>query len=605
MSASDFTPPPLAVRDYCPRAARDLQADGIEPLVARALAARGVSTRAEITPPLAALPSPAALSGASECARILADAIAAGESIFVCGDFDADGVTATALAAGAFAQMGAKTRVADSRPRRRPRRLARRRRRSARRGARVLVSVDCGVDSEDGIARARELGLSVCITDHHPPKDGSTTAANCVVHPRGDGAFAGGNLAGVGVAFYAAVALRAELRARNAALDSVNLADWLDLVALGTVADCAPLDFVIAHWSDMESTESAKARDGREIDALFAISGRDPARAGAIDMSMAVAPRINAAVASAAPTPLCAACSRPILNPRASGGGARCRQRTTQDIAKRNDRASFGARAKNPAAAASRCSTNRGTPALSVWRAGTLADRRRRPAFVFTDGGDGQIKGRALAVGIRFASRARRHRPRTPALLASFGGHARAAGVALARADFDRFVAAFESHCRAAAFTPPPIEIDSPRAKRNHRPRRRANRAHSLGRRFRSAAIRRRIRCSERARNHRRTHAHALANGSEKYWATRFRAAPAGRPRINALYQIEPDNGAAARPPPCALSSLKSGDCKANGAVFVALRRRRMSARCSSRRRKRRKKQSASAGESRPRQTCT
>ena len=65
MSASDFTPPPLAVRDYCPRAARDLQADGIEPLVARALAARGVSTRAEITPPLAALPSPAALSGAA------------------------------------------------------------------------------------------------------------------------------------------------------------------------------------------------------------------------------------------------------------------------------------------------------------------------------------------------------------------------------------------------------------------------------------------------------------------------------------------------------------------------------------------------------------
>ena len=548
MSASDFTPPPLAVRDYCPRAARDLQADGIEPLVARALAARGVSTRAEITPPLAALPSPAALSGASECARILADAIAAGESIFVCGDFDADGVTATALAAGAFAQMGAKTAWRIPRPRRRPRRLARRRRRSrAARGA-GLVSVDCGVDSEDGIARARELGLSVCITDHHPPKDGSTTAANCVVHPRGDGAFAGGNLAGVGVAFYAAVALRAELRARAAPLplDSVNLADWLDLVALGTVADCAPLDAVnralVGHG--INRIRKGPRRPG--IDALFAISGRDPARAGAIDMSMAVAPRINAAGRIGRADAALRCLLAPDIKSAREAAGALDAANEQRKILQKETTAQVLARAqKTPPPLASRCSTNHGTPASSVWRRGlwpiAAADRLSFSPAAATDKSkdpgrspSGFDLHRALAAIDR----------ETPALLASFGGHARAAGVALARADFDRFVAAFESHCRAAAFTPPPIQIDSPPRQGEITARAAAQIARiPWGVAFEAPRFVGEFDVlSEREITGGHTRMR-LANGSEKYWATRFRAAPAGRPRINALYQIEPDNG--------------------------------------------------------------
>ena len=546
MSASDFTPPPLAVRDYCPRAARDLQADGIEPLVARALAARGVSTRAEITPPLAALPSPAALSGAGECARILADAIAAGESIFVCGDFDADGVTATALAAGAFAQMGAKTawRIPAREEGHGVSPAAAEE--AARRGARVLLSVDCGVDSEDGIARARELGLSVCITDHHPPKDGSTTAANCVVHPRGDGAFAGGNLAGVGVAFYAAVALRAELRARNAPLDSVNLADWLDLVALGTVADCAPLDAVNRALVGYGINRIRKGPRRPGIDALFAISGRDPARAGAIDMSMAVAPRINAAGRIGRADAALRCLLAPDIKSARESAGALDAANEQRKILQKETTAQVLARAqKNPAAACFALFDESWHPGVVGLAAGTLADRRRRPAFVFTGGGDGQIKGSGRSPSGFDLHRALAAIDReTPALLASFGGHARAAGVALARADFDRFVAAFESHCRAAAFTPPPIEIDSPPRQGEITARAAAQIARiPWGVAFEAPRFVGEFDVlSEREITGGHTRMR-LANGSEKYWATRFRAAPAGRPRINALYQIEPDNG--------------------------------------------------------------
>ena len=149
------------------------------------------------------------------------------------------------------------------------------------------------------------------------------------MHPRGDGAFAGGNLAGVGVAFYAAVALRAELRARAAPLplDSVNLADWLDLVALGTVADCAPLDAVnralVGHG--INRIRKGPRRPG--LDALFAISGRDPARAGAIDMSMAVAPRINAAGRiGRADAALRCLLAPDIKSAREAAGALRCRQ---------------------------------------------------------------------------------------------------------------------------------------------------------------------------------------------------------------------------------------------------------------------------------------
>ena len=455
-------------------------------------------------------------------------------------------MTATALAAGAFAQMGAKTawRIPAREEGHGVSPAAAEE--AARRGARVLVSVDCGVDSEDGIARARELGLSVCITDHHPPKDGSTTAANCVVHPRGDGAFAGGNLAGVGVAFYAAVALRAELRARNAALDSVNLADWLDLVALGTVADCAPLDAVnralVGHG--INRIRKGPRRPG--IDALFAISGRDPARAGAIDMSMAVAPRINAAGRIGRADAALRCLLAPDIKSAREAAGALDAANEQRKILQKETTAQVLARAqKNPAAACFALFDESWHPGVVGLAAGTLADRRRRPAFVFTGGGDGQIKGSGRAPSGFDLHRALAAIDReTPALLASFGGHARAAGVALARADFDRFVAAFESHCRAAAFTPPPIEIDSPPRQGEITARAAAQIARiPWGVAFEAPRFVGEFDVlSEREITGGHTRMR-LANGSEKYWATRFRAAPAGRPRINALYQIEPDGG--------------------------------------------------------------
>ena len=212
---------------------------------------------------------------------------------------------------------------------------------------------------------------------------------------------------------------------------------------------------------------------------------------------------------------------------------------------KKRPRKFWRARKKNPAAACFALFDESWHPGVVGLAAGTLADRRRRPAFVFTDGGDGQIKGSGRAPSGFDLHRALAAIDReTPALLASFGGHARAAGVALARADFDRFVAAFESHCRAAAFTPPPIEIDSPPRQGEITARAAAQIARiPWGVAFEAPRFVGEFDVlSEREITGGHTRMR-LANGSEKYWATRFRAAPAGRPRINALYQIEPDNG--------------------------------------------------------------
>ena len=366
------------------------------------------------------------------------------------------------------------------------------------------------------------------------------------MHPRGDGAFAGGNLAGVGVAFYAAVALRAELRARNAALDSVNLADWLDLVALGTVADCAPLDSVnralVGHG--INRIRKGPRRPG--IDALFAISGRDPARAGAIDMSMAVAPRINAAGRIGRADAALRCLLAPDIKSARESAGALDAANEQRKILQKETTAQVLARAqKNPAAACFALFDESWHPgvvglARGLWPI-AAADRLLFSPTAARGKSKDQGARRRDSICIARSPPSTAKRPPCSPLSAA----TRAPPESPSRAPTSIASSPLSNRIVAPpAFTPPPIQIDSPPRQGEINARAAAQIARiPWGIAFEAPRFVGEFDVlSEREITGGHTRMR-LANGSEKYWATRFRAAPAGRPRINALYQIEPDGG--------------------------------------------------------------
>ena len=345
----------IEVRDVPPRAAWALEQTGVHPLLARLYAARGVTSAAELDDGLARLLSPADLKGAQAAAVLLADAIAAGKRLCIVADYDCDGATACAVGLRGLRLLGAQhvdylvpDRVVDGYGLTPP--IAER---VAARGADLLITVDNGIASVEGVARARELGLQVLVTDHHLPaaasppgrpkvasvpsggsaacEAGSVGAvvlpqADVIVNPNQPGcAFASKALAGVGVMFYVLLALRAELRRRgvfanpsaagppqgasappggSAAGEAAQrggqvhqprLDSLLPLVALGTVADVVPLD---ANNRRLVAQGLARIRAGQlpaGLDALFSIAGRAAPKATTFDFGFALGPRINAA----------------------------------------------------------------------------------------------------------------------------------------------------------------------------------------------------------------------------------------------------------------------------------------------------------------------
>ena len=270
----------------------------LHPVVRRVYAARGVC-RAEDTDHRLARLLPPTLNGLAEGARLLADAIEAGQLIVVVGDYDADGATSTALALSQMQQMGAE-RLDFLVPNRftdgyglSPAIVER----AAEIGAEVIVTVDNGISSLAGVRAARERGMRVIVTDHHLPGP-ELPAADAIVNPNAGGCgFPSKHLAGVGVLFYLMTALRAELKARGAfeQRPAPRLAEGLDLVALGTVADVVRLD----HNNRVLVTEGLRRmRAGRlrpGIAALLEVAGRDYRHLGASDLGFALGPRINAA----------------------------------------------------------------------------------------------------------------------------------------------------------------------------------------------------------------------------------------------------------------------------------------------------------------------
>ncbi len=289
-------------RDMPPRSIWALEQAGVHPLLARLYAARGIQEAATLDASLAQLlppTGPNGLKGIETAAVLLADAMAANKKLCIVADYDCDGATACAVALRGLRLLGAKQvsyivpdRVVDGYGLTPP--IAERVKAS---GADVLITVDNGIASVEGVATARKLGLQVLVTDHHLPA-AVLPEADAIVNPNQPGCtFESKSLAGVGVMFYVLLVLRAELRKRGVftAEQQPKLDTLLPLVALGTVADVVKLD---ANNRRLVAQGLARVRKGQMpagMTALFAAAGRTSEKCTSQDFGFAVGPRINAA----------------------------------------------------------------------------------------------------------------------------------------------------------------------------------------------------------------------------------------------------------------------------------------------------------------------
>jgi single-stranded-DNA-specific exonuclease len=286
-------------RDMPPRSIWALEQAGVHPLLARLYAARGIQDATTLDASLAQLLPPTGLKGIEAAAVLLADAMAANQKLCIVADYDCDGATACAVAIRGLRLLGAKQvsyivpdRVVDGYGLTPP--IAERVKAS---GADVLITVDNGIASVEGVATARKLGLQVLVTDHHLPA-AVLPEADAIVNPNQPGCtFESKALAGVGVMFYVLLVLRAELRKRGVftAEQQPKLDTLLPLVALGTVADVVKLD---ANNRRLVAQGLARVRKGQMpagMTALFAAAGRTSEKCTSQDFGFAVGPRINAA----------------------------------------------------------------------------------------------------------------------------------------------------------------------------------------------------------------------------------------------------------------------------------------------------------------------
>jgi single-stranded-DNA-specific exonuclease len=289
----------ITTRDIPPRAVWALEQAGVHPLLARLYAARGVTGTDELDDALAKLLPPAGLLGIDRAAVLLADAIARDKRLCIVADYDCDGATACAVAVRGLRLLGAKQvnylvpdRVVDGYGLTAP--ISQR---VKDQGADVLITVDNGIASMEGVAHAKHLGLQVLVTDHHLPAS-ALPDADVIVNPNQPGCtFTSKSIAGVGVMFYVLLALRSELRNRGifTAANQPKLDTLLPLVALGTVADVVRLDAnnrrLVAQG--LKRVRALALPAG--LASLFIASGRNAGTATTFDFGFALGPRINAA----------------------------------------------------------------------------------------------------------------------------------------------------------------------------------------------------------------------------------------------------------------------------------------------------------------------
>ena len=439
--------PTLEVRDFNPRTAFALEQAGVHPLLARLLAARGVRDASELNDELSQLLPPATLLGAREAGERLADAITRQDRIAIVADYDCDGATACAVAVRGLRMLGAQD-VIYVVPDRRVHgygltptivELA------LERSPRLLVTVDNGIASLDGVAHARTRGLDVIVTDHHLPAiiDDKVClpAADVVVDPSQPGCgFESKSIAGVGVMFYVLLATRAVMRERGRfdASTQPRLDRLLDLVALGTVADVVKLD---TNNRRLVAQGLKRMRQGRlqpGIAALFKAAGRDASRAAAFDLGFAIGPRINAAGRLADMT-LGIECLLTDDAARAQDLATQLdtinRERRDVESGMREQAAlqvdALVARGAEPPAAVTLHDEHFHEGVVGIV-AGRLKDSLHRPCFVFALAADGRLKGSGRSIpGFHLRDALDLVAKRCPGLLLRFGGHAMAAGCTL------------------------------------------------------------------------------------------------------------------------------------------------------------------------------
>jgi single-stranded-DNA-specific exonuclease len=448
---------------------------GIAPLLARLYASRGVESPGQLDYRLERLLDPSSLTNAATAASVLADAIEAAAKILIIADYDCDGASACAVAVRGLKALGADVNylvpnrfetgygltpeIVD---------IA-----AERFAPDLIVTVDNGIASVAGAARALQLGIELIITDHHLPGSQLPHAA-AIVNPNQLGcAFMSKNLAGVGVMFYVLLALRAELRARQHfdQRSQPRLDVLLDLVALGTVADVVRLD---GNNRLLVAEGLKRMREGRMqqgVAALFRIAGREPRSASARDLGFAIGPRINAA-GRLADMSLGIACL--VTDDRDEAAGLAARLSAIND-----ERRVIGAEMEQRALSALENleldSALASKSAICVfdpsWHqgvvgilAGRLKERFHRPtvAFAPVDGGRWRGSGRSIE-GVHLRDVLDLLAKRDPHLVLQFGGHAMAAGLTIEEAALPAFAGALEravSHFMEPALMQRVIETD-------------------------------------------------------------------------------------------------------------------------------------------------
>ncbi|NWC62778.1 single-stranded-DNA-specific exonuclease RecJ [Cedecea sp. P7760] len=421
-------------------------------LLQRLYASRGVRGEQDLERGVKAMLPWQQLSGVDQAVVMLHNAFREGLRIIVVGDFDADGATSTALSVLALRSMGAENvgylvpnrfedgyglspEVVDQ---------------AHARGAQMIVTVDNGISSHSGVDRAHALGIPVLVTDHHLPGE-TLPAAEAIINPNlADCAFPSKSLAGVGVAFYLMLALRTHLRDNGwfeqRGLAIPNLAELLDLVALGTVADVVPLDTNnrILTWQGLSRIRAGKCRPG--IRALLEVANREPHKIAASDLGFALGPRLNAAGRlDDMSVGVALLLSENIGEARMLANELDALNQTRKEIEqgmqvealtlceqleRSSEELPYGLAMYHP-------EWHQGVVGILASR---IKERFHRPVIAFAPAGDGTLKGSGRSVqGLHMRDALERLDTLYPGMMLKFGGHAMAAGLSLEEVRFEEF----------------------------------------------------------------------------------------------------------------------------------------------------------------------
>ncbi|MGB1296781.1 MAG: single-stranded-DNA-specific exonuclease RecJ [Psychrobium sp.] len=435
-----------------------------QPLLQRIYASRGINSATELEYQLKNLLNPSSLKDTDKAAQLLFHAITTGQKITIVGDFDADGATSTALSLLTLRRFGAtdvdyivpnrfdfgyglSIPIVDI---------------AHQQGTKVIMTVDNGISSIDGIAHAKALGMTVIVTDHHLAGE-QLPQADAIVNPnQPECQFASKNLAGVGVAFYVMLALRAEMRNANYfaknGIQEPNMAEFLDIVALGTVADVVVLDSNnrILVEQGLARIKAGRTRPG--IRALLEIAKRNLQRIVASDMGFAIGPRLNAAGR---------------LDDMSLG--IEClltnNEQHAREIASELDGFNKDRRAIEAGMQQEALKIIEQLPftqdggevpyAFALfhpeWHQGVsgivasrIKEKFHRPVIVFADAGDGELKGSGRSIeGLHLRDLLERINTLAPGMILKFGGHAMAAGLSIKESDYPAFAKLFEAQAQA------------------------------------------------------------------------------------------------------------------------------------------------------------